>query len=224
MPAQSTTEGKVWGRFDCKRGTDHPELQTQFQQAKEICINRAQASAVYSQFEHSGWHESQVLSHREYSEGRPKMRSGWLRAVLHGRARVDVSDYPRARAALPSENRTINDQAASRLWNASMRRELKVCSAGIAALLLGMIPAAAELSRSECQALATGFKSMPQIMTGLLRSLEKANGQVVIQKTEGPALEAADAYEKARVDLLEPLRRFRDASADLSHLMRKCAG
>lgn len=35
-----------WGRFDCQRAADHPELTPQFEQAKLVCVNRAQAAGI----------------------------------------------------------------------------------------------------------------------------------------------------------------------------------
>lgn len=35
-----------WGRFDCQRAADHPELLPQFEQAKLVCVNRAQAAGI----------------------------------------------------------------------------------------------------------------------------------------------------------------------------------
>jgi hypothetical protein len=36
----------VWGRVDCQRLADNPTLQLEFEQAKTICLSRAQAASV----------------------------------------------------------------------------------------------------------------------------------------------------------------------------------
>jgi hypothetical protein len=36
----------IWGRIDCVRIADHPEMQVQFDQARLVCVNRAQAASV----------------------------------------------------------------------------------------------------------------------------------------------------------------------------------
>jgi hypothetical protein len=36
----------LWGRVDCQRLTDNPTLQLEFEQAKTICLSRAQAASV----------------------------------------------------------------------------------------------------------------------------------------------------------------------------------
>ena len=36
----------VWGRFDCKRLADFPEVQVEFEQANMICSGKAQAAAI----------------------------------------------------------------------------------------------------------------------------------------------------------------------------------
>jgi hypothetical protein len=39
-------EQPIWGRFDCRRQADDPEVAMLFEQAKTICVNRAEAAAV----------------------------------------------------------------------------------------------------------------------------------------------------------------------------------
>lgn len=43
---QSTQEASIFGRVDCKRLADYPELEIEFEQAKAVCLPRAQAAAV----------------------------------------------------------------------------------------------------------------------------------------------------------------------------------
>lgn len=42
----STAEQNIFGRVDCKRFADYPELEIEFEQAKAVCLPRAQAAAV----------------------------------------------------------------------------------------------------------------------------------------------------------------------------------
>lgn len=37
---------QTWGRVDCKRAADHPELLPEFEQAKAVCFNLASANAA----------------------------------------------------------------------------------------------------------------------------------------------------------------------------------
>ncbi|MCG5237114.1 hypothetical protein [Xanthobacter oligotrophicus] len=37
---------QTWGRVDCKRAADHPELMPEFEQAKAVCFNLASANAA----------------------------------------------------------------------------------------------------------------------------------------------------------------------------------
>ncbi|WP_162561217.1 hypothetical protein [Methylobacterium terrae] len=44
--ARQPEEPKVYGRVDCKRAADHPELDIEMEQAKAVCLPRAEAAAV----------------------------------------------------------------------------------------------------------------------------------------------------------------------------------
>lgn len=44
--AQEQQDPPVWGRFDCRRAATDPEVVTLFEQARAVCMNRAQAAAV----------------------------------------------------------------------------------------------------------------------------------------------------------------------------------
>jgi len=50
MGCQTTQEAAedpiLWGHIDCQRSADHPEFNTQIEQAKLVCINRAQAAGI----------------------------------------------------------------------------------------------------------------------------------------------------------------------------------
>jgi|HubBroStandDraft_6_1064221.scaffolds.fasta_scaffold111911_1 hypothetical protein len=43
---EAAQDPPLWGHIDCQRTADHPELASQFEQAKLVCFNRAQAAGV----------------------------------------------------------------------------------------------------------------------------------------------------------------------------------
>ncbi len=43
---QQAEDPLQWGRFDCKRLADGPQIAVEFDQAKAVCLNRAQAAGI----------------------------------------------------------------------------------------------------------------------------------------------------------------------------------
>lgn len=43
---QNVEDPPLWGRVDCQRLADRPDLEIEFEQAKTICLSRGQAAAV----------------------------------------------------------------------------------------------------------------------------------------------------------------------------------
>jgi len=82
-------------------------------------------------------------------------------------------------------------------------------------------PALAQMSRGECAALVPAALQSVKDMSAMLERLDQPLRMRELNRT--PDADAESALEQARLALLEPFRKYRNAYQDLAFRLQRCA-